>query len=191
MVITMRTIANFLKGTIISFWLVISIFTTICLISYNDYLVSEIGNYSVFVVDDNDLKPDFNKYDIVFIKKQPEEYYKVGDKVFFYYGNKSTLSYINYGQISEIEVNQETEDKYTFNEMAISYGNLIGPANGAMVMPKVGLILSIFESRWGFMFLVILPTLFAIVYEVYYIAIEIKKDNKTTSKKDDDDEDEE
>ena len=58
---------------------------------------------------------------------------------------------------------------------------MIGPANGAIVYHKWGLVLSIFESRWGFMFLVIFPTLFAIVYEIYSIieeAKEIKEDEK-------------
>jgi len=178
MVITMRMILNFLKGAIISVWLVIAIFTTICLISYNDYLVSEIGEYSLFVVDNKDLEPDFKKYDIVIVEKQPEDKYKVGDKAFFYYVNRNTLSYINYGEITEIEVNEDFEDKYTFSNTSISYGNLMGPAQGSKVIHKLGLVLKVFESRWGFMFLVILPTLFAIVYEIYYIAIEVKKDSK-------------
>ena len=183
MVITMRIIVNFLKGTIISVWLVISIFTTICLISYNDYLVSEIGEYSIFVVDSKDLEPDFKKNDIVIVEKHPESSYKVGDKAFFYYGNKNTLSYINYGEITEIQVNDDYEDKYTFTNTPISYGNLIGPANGSRVIHKLGLVLRVFESRWGFMFLVILPTLFAIVYEVYYIAIEVKKESNSKKEK--------
>ena len=54
---------------------------------------------------------------------------------------------------------------------------MIGKANGAVVYHGFGLVLSIFESRWGFMFLVIFPTIFAIVYEVYSI-IEEAKNNK-------------
>ena len=183
MVITMKIILKILKGLIISVWLVISIFTTICLISYNDYLVSEIGEYSLFIVDNKDLEPDFKKNDIVIVEKQPESKYNEGDKVFFYYGNRNTLSYINYGEIAEIERNEDFEDKYTFVNTAVSYGNLIGPASDAKVIHKLGLVLRIFESRWGFMFLVILPTLFAIVYEVYYIAIEVKKDSKGKEEK--------
>jgi hypothetical protein len=55
-----------------------------------------------------------------------------------------------------------------------------------MVLHGFGLVLSIFESRWGFMFLVIFPTLFALVYEIYSVVEEAK-----SIKDEDDDEDDE
>ena len=53
---------------------------------------------------------------------------------------------------------------------------MIGLANQAKVYHGWGLVLSIFESRWGFMFLVIFPTIFAIVYEIYSIIEEARSD---------------
>ena len=49
----------------------------------------------------------------------------------------------------------------------------------------VGAVLNIFSSKWGFMFLVIFPTLFALVYEIYSVVEEAKR-----IKKEDDDEEE-
>ena len=61
----MKSIINFIKGVLISCWVVLAIFTTICLISYNDYKVSVFGDYSLFIVDNKELEPTFKKYDVV------------------------------------------------------------------------------------------------------------------------------
>ena len=37
------------------------------------------------------------------------------------------------------------------------------------MIKKWGLLLGLLESRWGFMFLVIFPTLFAIIYEIMLV----------------------
>ena len=66
----MKSIINFIKGVLISCWVVLAIFTTICLISYNDYKVSVFGDYSLFIVDNKELEPTFKKYDVVIVKKE-------------------------------------------------------------------------------------------------------------------------
>lgn len=178
----MKSILNFIKGVFISCWVVLAILTTICLISYNDYKVSVFGDYSLFIVDNKELEPTFKKYDIVIVKKELSKRYQKDDYVFFYLGNTDTQSYINLGQISQIDRNGTTEDVYYFGNSKVNYSNIVGTANEAIVWHKVGLVLSILESRWGFMFLIILPTLFAIVYEIYYITLEVKKEaRKETS----------
>lgn len=174
----MKSIIKFIKGVLISCWVVLAIFTTICLISYNDYKVSVFGDYSLFIVDNKELEPTFKKYDVVIVKKELSKRYQKDDHVFFYLGNTETQSYINLGQISQIDRNGTTEDVYYFGDSKVNYSNIVGSANGAVVWHKVGLALSILESRWGFMFLIILPTLFAIVYEIYYITLEVKKETK-------------
>ena len=65
----MKKILSILKGLLISVWVLVAIVTTICLISYNDYSVSEIGNYSIFVIDNDRLEPTFKEHDLVIIKK--------------------------------------------------------------------------------------------------------------------------
>ncbi len=185
----MKVVWNFIKGTFISIWAVIAIFATICLMSYNDYGVSEFGDYSLFIVDNKSLEPTFKKYDLVIVEKDLESAYDVGDEVFFYNGNNDIRSYINEGQVTEVERLNGVEDNFSFGDVTISYGNLIGSANGAKVFKKVGLVLDVIESRWGFMFFVILPTIYAVVYEIYTIVLEVKKETKKELKKDEKDED--
>lgn len=180
----MKSIVNFFKGIIIGAWIIVAIFSTICLISFNEFRVSEFGDYSLFIIDNNELEPTFAKNDVVIIKKQSENSYKSGDLVFFYLGNTETQSYINLGKISSIDKYDRTLDTFHFdNDTKVTSDFVIGEANGAIIWHKIGLLLNIFESRWGFLFLIILPTLFAIVYEIYYIAVEVKKEARREAKR--------
>ncbi len=178
----MKTIFNIIKGIIISVWALVAIVTTICLISFNDYSVSEIGDYSVFVIDNERLEPEFEEDDIVIVKRVAESSYKKGDFAFFYLDNPSDKVFINYGQITRAEVADHAEDSYYFGKDVVPYSKMIGKANETIVYHKWGKVLTIFESRWGFMFLVILPTLFALVYEIFSIVEEAKEAKKEVEK---------
>ncbi len=175
----MRKVLNFFKGIVISVWVLVAIVTTILLISYNKYSVSEIGNKSIFIVDNDRLEPDFLEGDLVITKKVSENKYKVGDKAFFYLRNASDKVFINYGEIKNIVTAVGAEDSYYFEgDTSVGHSDMIGLANGSAVYHKWGKVLSAFESKWGFMFLVILPTIFAIVYEVYTIIEEAKSNDE-------------
>ena len=178
----MKILLNFLKGIVISVWALVAIITTVCLISFNDYSVSEIGDYSIFIIDSERLEPTFLEDDLVIVKKVAENKYNVNDYAFFYLENPSDEVFINYGQITKIEAADHAEDSYYFGKDIVSHGKMIGPANGAIVYHNLGKVLEIFESRWGFMFLVILPTLFALVYEVFSIVEEAKEVKKEVEK---------
>ena len=175
----MKKVVSVIKGIVISVWVLVAIVTTILLISYNDYSVSEIGKNSIFIVDSERLEPDYLEGDLVIVKKTSENKYKVGDKAFFYLKNASDKVFINYGTIDKIETADHAEDSYYFEgNTAIGYSDMMGLASGSKVLHKWGKILSAFESKWGFMFLVILPTIFAIVYEIYSIIEEAKADDE-------------
>lgn len=174
----MKSVGNFFKGILLCVWVVVAIITTILLISFNKYSVSELGNYSVFIVDNERLEPNFLKNDIVITEKVAENKYNIGDDVFFYLTNPTDEVFINYGKITNIVKADHAEDSYFFDEDQVSYGKMMGLANNAKVIHKLGFVLSLLESRWGFMFFIIFPTIFAVVYEIYSIIEEVKsKDN--------------
>ena len=170
----MKIIGNVIKWVLISIWVVVAIITTILLLSYNRYSVSEIGDYSIFIVDNERLEPDYLKNDIVVAKKVAESKYSVGEFAFFYIDNPEDAVFINYGKINKIDSVDHAEDAYYFGDDSVSYNKLIGPAKDAKIYHKWGLVLSILESKWGFMFFIIFPTIFAVVYEVYSIIEEVK-----------------
>ena len=52
------------------------------LLAYNDFKVSEIGNYALLLIKDSSLAPEFNKGDLVIVNKDDEVL--TGRKAFFY-----------------------------------------------------------------------------------------------------------
>ena len=181
----MKKVLKGIGGLLIGIWLLMAIFSTICLISMNKYGVSEIGKYSLIIIDSDELSSVYEENDLVFVKRTSESKYKVGDYAFFYLENAPDLVFVNYGQIDRIEEADHALDSYYFKDTIISYDKMIGKADGSSVIHVFGLILAIFESRLGFMFLVIFPTLFALVYEIYSVVMEAKR-----IKDEDDEEDE-
>ena len=83
----MKKVLTGIKGILIGLWVLLALITTLLLLSYNKYHVSEVGSKSIFVIDNERLEPDFNKNDIVITKKVAENKYKVGDYAFFYLDN--------------------------------------------------------------------------------------------------------
>lgn len=180
----MKVIGNFFKGILLTVWLVVAIFVTICLIAYNDFAVSEFGDYSMFVVDNQYLEPTFHKFDILIVKKGISTEYKVGEPTFFYNNNEKYGTFINLGEITDIQYNEKVEDNFYFDgDTLITFDNIIGHANNAIVIKKLGILLSVLENRWGFLLLVILPCIYLVVYEIYNIVYEVKKNAKIERKR--------
>ena len=62
---------------------------------------------------------------------------------------------------------------------------IIGKLDTTKTYHGLGTLLGIFTSRWGFMFLVIFPTLFAIIYEIMLVVEArraMKKEEKESKK---------
>ena len=69
----------------------------------------------------------------------------------------------------------KSETTFVLDGERVSGEYIIGKSDTAKAYHKLGTILGIFTSKWGFMFLIIFPTLFAIMYEIAMI-IEVSKD---------------
>lgn len=170
----MKKLLAGIKGILIAIWVLVALVTTLLLLSYNRYHVSEVGEKSIFVIDNERLEPDYKKNDLIIVKKAAENKYSVGDYAFFYLDNPEDAVYINYGKITRIDVIDHAEDAFYFGKDSVSYGRLMGPASTVKVYHGWGLLLKILESKWGFMFFIIFPTIFAVVYEIYSIVEELK-----------------
>ena len=94
-------------------YLVIAIFVTVCLLSYNDYKVSEFGTISFVIVPDNKLNPDFNKGDLAIIDKA--DGLEKGDK-FLYYDVYNEQVIIRVGTIQDIDDSDEFDIKYLIDD---------------------------------------------------------------------------
>ena len=173
----MRNIGNLILDIIIGVWLLVAIFVTVCLLSYNDFKVSQFGKYTLLVIDSEDMEPDFVEGDLLLVKRNSDGKINIGDKIFYYNSAMNSNVWIYLDTVQDKTFITRDETTYLLNENSVSGEFVIGKVETAKVYHKLGTYLGIFTSRWGFMFLVIFPTLFAIIYEVMMI-IESGKENK-------------
>lgn len=145
---------------------------TACLLCYNQYKVTEMFDRSFIMIDDNsDMYQDG---DLVLFKKNELNEINKNDVIFFYEVTNGVPS-IKYGTVTEILPVSTDERTFTINNNHdISSDSLIGKTETAKVYPKLGKILTVLESRFGFLLLVILPTLILFLYELYLVIVEIK-----------------
>ena len=165
----MKTIGKVLFDIIVGVWLVCAIFVTICLLSYNEFKVTTFGKTSLLIIDSDELEPNFLEGDLLIIKRGSDNKINVGDNVFYYNSAMNSNVLVYNGNVQGKEAISKDETTFTINNQSVSGEYVIGKTNGSKVMHKAGTILKVFTSKWGFMFLVIFPTLFAIIYEIMMV----------------------
>lgn len=166
---------KFISNLLIILYAVIAIFVTVCLLSLNDYQVTEFGNYSLIIIDSNEIKGDFKKGSLVIIDKDNKP--EIGDKAFFYdvLGNKE----ITLAEVKNKQEYRNSETTYTFEgDYLVSGNSLAGSAKDAIEIPHAGTILAILESKWGYLFLVVLISLLAFLYEITRAIEDIRESKK-------------
>lgn len=152
----------------------IAIVLTVCLLNYNDYNITELGDKTLIIVRDDELKPDFDKGDLVVVKKNNSSDIKIGDKIFFYDTYKNQIS-VNLGNVIEKEVVNDEEVTYTMNgNYLLSSEYVIGKSSTSSRYENIGSILAVLESRFGFLFIIIFPILILFIYEIYAVIVELK-----------------
>lgn len=164
-------------------YIVIAIILTLLLLSYNEFKVTEIGGYSLVLVKDNVLAPDFNRGDLVIVNK--DDPIEIG-KAFFYDSYNQKIE-VALGVVVGSEKVTERETAYMLEgEKEISGQYVLGPANTAEIIPNAGTVLSILESKWGFLFLIVLPALIAVINQigvVYSGVKEARREEKASIKR--------
>lgn len=163
-------------------YVAIVITVTILLLSYNEYMCSEIAGYTFYIVRDDSLEPHYVKGDLLIINQASTVNINVGDKLYFYQNVTNNEYYVKYGELTNIEnYNGRTvytvDDKYQYDS---SY--LIGKEDGTLVYHNLGAILGVLESRWGYLFFVVIITLLLFLEELYELYMEIKYGNEITVK---------
>ena len=150
-------------------YVLLSVFITLCLLMYNEYNVTEFGN-KILVMVENDTTGKFNKGDLIIVTKNDD--YEKEDNVLYYISKEKTY-FINYGMIES-----ENNDSVIIENDVIDKKEVIGTIKNATVIPIAGSILSLLESKWVYLCIIILPILIAFLYEVYSIIKELKGKTK-------------
>ena len=160
-----KTIGN----RIIIIYVAVAIFTTICLLTFNEYKVSEFGDKTLVIINKDEEGTINKKGDIVIVGKEGYEKADKGDTIFFYDNDGI--------KIAEVEQRNDFGDAgVTFTiegNYQVVKSDMIGASNNAKVISKVGGILSVLESKWGFLFLIVFPSLLAFLHEIYEFILEL------------------
>ena len=156
----------------------IAITLTICLLNYNDYNITVLGNKTLILVRDNELEPNFQKGDLVIVTKNSNQDINIGDKIFFYNDNEKQVT-VNIGNVVNKENITQKETTFIMNgDYKLSSEYVIGKTKTSKTYHKLGSILAVLESRIGFLFLIIFPILIVFIYEIYAVIKEIKSPNE-------------
>lgn len=163
-----------IKGILFSIYLLIALVVTLLLLGYNDFKVTEMGTYSLLKITDNELASDnFNKGDLVIVNKDDEVL--TGRKAFFYDTYNDRIE-VRLGTVENVEKVTSTEKTYTFEgERKISGEYVLGPASTAEIIPTLGTVLSVLESKWGFLFIIVFPILIASINQITIVCSNIMK----------------
>ncbi len=170
----MKKICNIIKNLIIFVYILLIIFVTICLLSYNDYKITVFGDTTLIPIIDENLEPDYTIGDLVIVEKGKLSKVKEGDEVFFYrtFAGEAT---INYAKIIGTERVSDTQYTYTVEgDYRFSSDYYIGNTDSVTIIPKFGGVLKVLQSKWGFLFLGVFPSLLAFLYTLYSIIAEVR-----------------
>lgn len=172
----MKKALKVLVGIFIVIYLVIMVFTTSFLLKKNEYGAAKFFNNFLVLVEDKVTNSSYNKNDLLIIKETAKESIKVGEKI-FYFDVMSTKKTIKINEVTKSNKIGENQITFTLKDNSVvGSDNVMGTENNTKILSFFGAVLYVFQSRYGFLFLVIFPLSLLFIYEVYAIYKEFKED---------------
>lgn len=177
----LNTIKNFFVGLLGIVFFVFALSMTILLLSYNDFGLSQFGNKTLVLMNNQIYSETYKKGDLIIVENRGftkglgyADKIEVGDELFAVrldaYGNVS----IEIGKVAELYIDENAvsfENGSTF-DLKFILGEQV------QVYENVATFLSIVESKWGFLFMVLVPCFLIFIYEIYSLIIEVKYGNE-------------
>jgi hypothetical protein len=147
-----------------------AIVLTMMLLNYNDFGVTQIDNYSLIKVNTDVATEKYQKGDLVVVEYKKPHQLKAGDELFAYRLDSSKVLSIDFGVVGKV---YETDNAVAFKNGATYDMNYVAGVP-IKVFPRLGAFLMIAESKWGFLFLVLVPSFLIFIYSIYTLIVEIK-----------------
>ena len=170
MIKVLHIIKSFILGVLGCIFFAFAISITVLLLNYNKYGLTQFGNTTLVMIRDDITSDSLKKGDLVFVKSEKIIDLEPGNEIFVYRivgSNKVTVEVGKVGQIYPDEDAVAFENGDIFSKQFV-----IGTSD--KVYNKIGTYLSIVESKWGFLFIILVPCLLIFIYEIYALIVEIK-----------------
>ena len=165
------------KKVILSLLLVVffafTITMTILLLNYNKFGVTQFEDTTLLIIKKNFASETYPKDSLVFVESKNVVDYNVGEEVFVYHLDGSSGVNIQLGVVGQVF---EKDDAIAFTNGG-TYSSQFIIGTGVKTYPTIGKYLSIIESKWGFLFIILVPNFFIFIYQLYSLIVRIKYDN--------------
>ena len=153
---------------------IVAITVTVLLLSYNDYNCSEIGGYTVYIVEDDGLEPQYKRGSILLMQHSSDRNIQVGDELMIY-KVINTQEFEIVSRTLEGKTQQGRHLMYDVSEEeAYATDYVIGKTENVIVIEGWGYLLSFLESKWGYLFCIVIVSLLLFLQEVFDLVIELK-----------------
>lgn len=161
-----------IENIVVFIMIIMIVIMSILLLSFNKYKVSEIGNKTLLLLDEK--MSDFSKDSLLIVEHKKNDEYKSGDFIFFYdVSGKNAKTVL--APIIDLERTVGNESSYIVgDDYIVQEEYIIGKKENTKEYKKLGKVLSVLESKWGNLFLVVIPSFLIFLYETINLVIEIK-----------------
>ena len=166
----LQIIKSFIVGVLGCIFFTFAISMTVLLLNYNKYGLTQFGSTTMVMINEQISNETFKKGDLVLVKSRKIADLKVGDEIFVYRIISSNKITVEIGKIGQIYL----EEDAIALENGDTFSNEFIMGTSDKIYNKIGPYLSIVESKWGFLFLVLVPCLLIFIYEIYALIVEIK-----------------
>lgn len=154
-----------------------AILMTVLLLNYNKYGVTKFGSTSLILINDEISSDNYEKGDLVLVETAKIEDIIIGDEVFSYKVDSDGIASIDVGTIGEVH---NAEDAIVF-ENGSTYAMQFVVGKASKTYSDIGTYLSIVESKWGFLFIILVPSFLIFINQLYTLIVEIKYGSEETS----------
>ena len=172
-----------IKRIIVSIVLIVffafTITMTILLLNFNKFGVTQFDDTSLLIIKKGFTSETYEKGSLVVVESKEIVDYQTGEEVFVYHLDGHGGVNIQLGVVGQVH---EEDDAITFSN-GDTYSSEFIIGTGEKIYPNIGKYLSIVESKWGFLFIILVPNFFLFVYQLYSLIVEIKygKDEEENS----------
>lgn len=153
---------------------IIAITVTLLLLTYNEYNCSEIGGYTVYIVNDDSLEPEYKQGSILLIKHTSDKNLKENDGMFLY----KVLNSQEYEVVNKTLQSKTQQGRHityvTTDDENYASDYLIGKESDTIVINGWGYALSLLESKWGYLFCIVIVSLLLFLQEAFELTMELK-----------------
>lgn len=144
--------------------------------------------FNAYVVLTGSMIPEINPSDVVVTKKVKEEKLKVGDIVTFYSTDPRFSGIIVTHRIVEIlptnsghEYRTKGDNNNTTDSALIRYDDMVGKV--ILKIPKLGYVQTFLATQGGWIFVVLIPCLVIISYDIMKLGKKVLSKSKKNSKR--------